>query len=123
MAITLLEQTLIDNARSHQEALAAHYPKYQAGQYKEADHEEYLKHSGALTDLVSLAHHHSGLSNEAAEQLRRIESEDISTFRRHVPVEVPPKHVDFRFQDGRTESIDVSKVEHVLVLGGSAPKV
>jgi hypothetical protein len=34
-----------------------------------------------------------------------------------------PQHVDFRFQDGRTESVDVSKAEHVLELGGFAPKV
>lgn len=123
VAITPLEQTLIDNARSHQEALAAHYPKYQAGQYTEDDHEEYLKHSGALTDLVSLAHRRSGLSNEAAEQLRQIEDEDISTFRLHVPVEIPPQRVDFRLQDERAESVDVSRVERVLVLGGSASKV
>lgn len=37
--------------------------------------------------------------------------------------EAPPQPVDFRFQDGRTESVDVSKAEHVLELGGFAPKV
>ena len=37
--------------------------------------------------------------------------------------QVPPQHVDFRFQDGRTESVDVSKAGHVLELGGFAPKV
>nr|WP_314878126.1 hypothetical protein [uncultured Pseudomonas sp.] len=124
MTITPLEQTLIDNARSHQEALAAHYPKHQAGQSNEDDHSEYLKHSGALTDLVSLTHHNSGLSAEAAEQLRQIEAEDVEAFKLHFPVEAtPPLHVDFRFQDGRIESVDVSKAEHVLELGGFAPKV
>jgi hypothetical protein len=123
MTLTLLEQSLIDNARTHQEALAAHYPKHQAGQSNDDDHSEYLKHSGALTDLVSLTHHHRGLSEEAAEQLRQIEAEDVATFKLHFPVEAPSQHVDFRFQDGRTESVDVSKAEHVLELGGFAPKV
>lgn len=86
MAITPLEQTLIDNARAHQEALAAHYPKHQAGQSNNEDHAEYLKHSGALTDLVSLTHFKSGLSDEAAEQLRQIEDEDVATFKQHFPV-------------------------------------
>ncbi|OAS07781.1 hypothetical protein AYO08_10680 [Pseudomonas putida] len=123
MAITPLEQTLIENARAHQEALADHYPKHQAGQSTEEDHEEYLKHSGALTDLVSLVHHNSGLSIEAAEQLREIEAEDIATFKLHFPVEAPPQNVEFRFQDGHTESVDISKVEHVFELGGLAPKI
>ncbi|MDQ0655138.1 hypothetical protein [Pseudomonas cedrina] len=89
MAITPLEQTLIDNARSHQESLAAYYPKHEAGPFNEDDHADYLKHSGALTDLVSLTHFNSGLSNEAAEQLRQVEAEDASTFRQHFPVETP----------------------------------
>ena len=123
MAITPLEQSLIDNARTHQEALAAHYPKHQAGQTNDDDDSEYLKHSGALTDLVSLTYHDSGLSEEAAEQLRQIEAEDVATFKLHFPVESPPLNVDFRFQDGRIESVDVSKAEHVLELGDFAPKV
>ncbi|HBO2102333.1 hypothetical protein [Pseudomonas aeruginosa] len=87
MPITPLEQTLIDHARSHQEALAAYYPKHQAGPFNEDDHAEYLKHSGALTDLVSLTHFKSGLSNEAAEQLRQVDAEDKATFRLHFPIE------------------------------------
>ncbi|PWD02046.1 hypothetical protein [Pseudomonas amygdali] len=89
MTITPLEQTLIDNARSHQESLAAYYPKHQAGPFNEDDHADYLKHSGALTDLVSLTHFNSGLSYEAAEQLRQVEAEDVATFRQHFPVETP----------------------------------
>ncbi|MCO8310904.1 hypothetical protein [Pseudomonas mandelii] len=123
MALTLLEQSLIDNARTHQEALAAHYPKHQAGQSNDDDHSEYLMHSGALTDLVSLTHHKSGLSEEASEQMRQIEAENIATFKLHFPVEAPPQHVDFRFPDGHTESVDVSKHERILELGGFAPKV
>lgn len=34
-----------------------------------------------------------------------------------------PQPVDFRFQDGRTESVDVSKAEHVIELGSFGPKV
>lgn len=90
MTLTLLEQSLIDNARTHQEALAAHYPKHQAGQSNDDDHSEYLLHSGALTELVSLTHHDSGLSEEAAEQLRQIEAEDVATFKLHFPVEAKP---------------------------------
>ena len=52
MTLTLLEKTLIDNARTHQEVLANYYPKYQARKSVGDDHTEYLKHSGALTDLV-----------------------------------------------------------------------
>jgi len=37
--------------------------------------------------------------------------------------EAPPQYVDLIFQDGRTESVDVSKAEHVLELGGFAPKI
>lgn len=85
MTITLLEQTLIDNARSHQEALAAYYPKHKAGQSDGEAHAEYLKHTGALTDLVSLAHHDSGLSRGAAEQLRKIEAQEFETFKLHFP--------------------------------------
>jgi len=87
MAMTLLEQSLIDSARSHQEALAAHYPKHQAGQSNDDDHSEYLKHAHALTELVSLTHHKSGLGPEAAEQLRMIEDESAATFRLHFPVQ------------------------------------
>jgi len=54
VTLTLLEKTLIDNARTHQEVLANYYPKYQARKSVGDDHTEYLKHSGALTDLVSL---------------------------------------------------------------------
>lgn len=139
MAITPLEQTLIDNARSHQEALAAYYPKHQAGPFNEDDHADYLKRSGALSDLLALAHSKSGLCDEAAEQLREVEAEDAATFRQHFPVEtvaaenivnqattnvfLKPQHVDFRFQDGRTETVDVSTAEPVLELGSFAPKV
>lgn len=84
--MTLLEQSLIDNARGHQEALATYYPKHQAGQSDGDAHAEYLKHSGALTDLVSLTHHDSGLSPVAAEQLREIEAQDVATFKLHFPV-------------------------------------
>lgn len=87
MAITPLEQTLIDQARAHQEALAAYYPKYQAGPFNEDNHADYLKHSGALTGLLELAHSKSGLSDQAAEQLRQVEVEDAATFRLHFPVE------------------------------------
>ncbi|WP_282366381.1 hypothetical protein [Pseudomonas sp. PS02290] len=139
MAITPLEQTLIDNARAHQEALAAYYPKHQAGQYSEEDHSDYLMHSGALTELLALAHSKSGLSGEAAEQMNKVEAEDAATFRQHFPIDtapaenivnqatthvfLKPQHVDFRLQDGRTETVDVSKAKPVLELGGFAPKV
>ncbi|WP_421526831.1 hypothetical protein [Pseudomonas brenneri] len=85
--MTKLERTLIDNAKTHQEALAAYYPKYQAKQSSSDEHAEYLNHSHALTELVSLAQHDSGLSLEAAEQLRMIEDEDAATFRQHFPVD------------------------------------
>lgn len=87
MAITLLEQTLIDQARTHQEALAAYYPKHQAGLFNEDDHADYLKHSGALTGLLELAHSKSGLSDAAAEQMRQVETQDAVTFRLHFPIE------------------------------------
>ncbi|MEW5512010.1 hypothetical protein ABGT16_05255 [Pseudomonas asiatica] len=44
MAITLLEQTLIDQARAHHEALAAYYPKHQTDPFNEADHADFLQH-------------------------------------------------------------------------------
>jgi hypothetical protein len=84
--LTLLEQTLIDNARTHQEALAAFYPLHQAGQSDEDAHAEYLKHSGALSGLLMLTQHQSGLGQEAAIQLREIEAEDMATFKKHFPV-------------------------------------
>lgn len=77
MHLTLLEKSLINNARMHQEALSAFYPKHLVGEYSDEDHTEYLKHSGALTELVSLAHYKSGLSSEAAEQLHAINFKDI----------------------------------------------
>lgn len=87
MAITPLEQTLIDQARAHQEALAAYYPKHQAEPFNEDEHADYLKHSGALTSLLELAHSKSGLSDQAAEQLHQVEVEDAATFRLHFPFE------------------------------------
>jgi len=89
MAIALLEQTLIDQARTHQEALAAYYPKHQAGPFSEDDHANYLQHWGALTGLLELAHSKSGLSGEAGEQLRQVEEESAATFRQHFPIETP----------------------------------
>jgi len=118
MNLTLLEQSLIDNARTHQEALAGYYPKQRAGLSNDDDLSEYFKHSGSLSDLVSLTHRDSGLSGEAAEQLRQIEAEDIATFKLHFPA-----HIDFPFQDGHTESVDVSKADHILELGGLTLKV
>jgi hypothetical protein len=87
MAITPLEQTLIDQAHAHQEALAAYYPKHQDGPFNEDEHADYLKHSGALNGLLELAHCKSGLSDQAAEQLRQVEEEDAATFRLYFPVE------------------------------------
>ena len=83
MTITPLEQTLIDQARAHQKARAAYYPKYQAGPVSEDDQADYLKHSGALTGLLELAHFKSGLSDQAAEQLHQVEEEDAAVFRLH----------------------------------------
>lgn len=87
MTMTMLEQSLIDNAKTHQEALAKYYPKYQARESEGDEHTEYLKHSGALTDLVSLTHHDSGLSPVAAELLREVEAQDIAAFKLHFPVD------------------------------------
>ncbi|MDU8539837.1 hypothetical protein RYA94_23175 [Pseudomonas syringae pv. actinidiae] len=87
MTITPLEQSLIDNARAHQKALAAYYPQHQTEPFNEDAHSDYLKHSGALTELVSLAQHKSGLGLQAAERLREIEAEDIAAFQLHFPVE------------------------------------
>ncbi|NWC90499.1 hypothetical protein [Pseudomonas reactans] len=75
MTKRMLEQTLIDNARGHQVALAAYYPKGEAWQPHDEAHAEYLKHSGALADLVSLSRKKSGLSPGATAQLREIEDE------------------------------------------------
>lgn len=81
------KKTLIDRARAHQEALAAYYPKHRAGPFNQDDHADYLKHSGALTGLLELAHSKSGLCDQAAEQLRQVEVDDAATFRLHFPVE------------------------------------
>lgn len=139
MAITPLEQTLIDQARAHKEALAAYYPKHQAGSFNEDDHADYLKHSGALTGLLELAYSKSGLGDQAAEHLRQVEVEDAATFRQHFPIETEAagsnvnrattqvflklQHANFRFQDGHIETVDVSEAKPVLELGGFAPKV
>lgn len=81
MTITQLEQSLIDNAKAHQKAIAS------AKHHDDADAEylkrEYLKHLGALATLVSLTHHDNGLSPEAAEQLRVIEAEFVATNKLH----------------------------------------
>lgn len=75
MTITRLEQSLIDNAKAHQEALAGYYHKFNAGQF-DGDI-AYWKHSGALTELVMLAHYDSGLSSEAAKRLGLIDQQDM----------------------------------------------
>lgn len=99
------------------------YLKHQAGRSNVDDHCEYLKDSAALTDMVSLTHSESGLSQEAAEQMRAIEAVDEATFKRHFPVNAQQHGVDYRFQDGSTVSIDVSQADHALELGGFTPKV
>ena len=104
MTLTLLEKTLIDNARTHQEALANYYPKYQARKSEGDDHTEYLKHSGALTDLVSLTHHDSGLSAIAAELLREVEAQDMAVFKLHFPVD-----------SGTTESINEQASTQIFI--------
>lgn len=84
MTITQLEQSLIDNAKAHQKAIAS--AKYHADADADAEYlkREYLKHLGALATLVSLTHHDNGLSPEAAEQLRVIEAEFVATNKLHV---------------------------------------
>lgn len=77
MAITRLEQSLIDNAKEHQKALAAYYPKFLVGQVNEDDHSDFWRHSGALTDLVMLSRYDSGLSPETAKDLMLIEQQDL----------------------------------------------
>ena len=89
MALSKLEQTLIDNAKGHQEALAAYYPMHQRGQSNDEAHTQYLKHSGALTDLISLAQHESGLSVEAADELRKLDELNATTFMEYFLVERP----------------------------------
>lgn len=86
--MTKLELTLINSAQRHQDALAAYYPKHQAKQSTSDEHAEYLNHSHALTELVSLAESDSGLSEEGAVRLREIRDEDAATFRQYFPADV-----------------------------------
>lgn len=95
MTITPLEKTLIDQARAHQKELAAYYPKHHAGPFNEENHADYLKHSGALTSLLELAHFKSGLSDQATEQLRQIEVEDAATFKLHFSVHTASSNEGF----------------------------
>lgn len=99
-----MEKTLIDNARTHQEVLANYYPKYRARKSVGDDHTEYLKHSGALTDLVSLTHHDSGLSAIAAELLREVEAQDMAVFKLHFPID-----------SGTTECIEAQASTQIFI--------
>lgn len=82
MTTTLLEKTIISNARQLQSALAAYYPRQRAGATSEDDETEYLSNHHQMTALLILAHQaESGMSEEAVQQLMAIEHEDAAALR------------------------------------------
>lgn len=95
MSITPLEQTLIASARRHQEELARHYRKHQTGQVNDEEYTAYLKHSGALIELMSLNRPNSGLGAEAIEQMRQVAAEAAATFRLNFPDLAKQLEADF----------------------------
>lgn len=79
MTTTLLEKTIISNARQLQSALAAYYPRQRAGATSEDDEAEYLSNYHQLTALLILAHQvNNGMTLEAVQQLLAIEHEDAA---------------------------------------------
>ena len=124
--MTKLETTLLNLAHQHLAWVISFLELGSRGQVRPEDEEEFLKCGAALDALLELGHlADSGMSEGAVKRMLEVEGRHAVIMRagEATPALSPGQHVDFRFQDGSCESVDVSKVEHVLELGGFVPKV
>lgn len=118
-----LEQTIIERARDHLNAVKAFYTKVEAGVTEDDARDEYLRDHAALYTLLEFGHmRDSGISAEGRNALLAVEDDAAAALRSHCASASPGLNIEVRVQNGSTGSVDVSKAEHTLILGAFSPK-